>query len=141
MELKVCTECNQEKPLDDFPRRYERPVGVRSKCKECANALRKKHYEADKKSGKLKETIWARAGINITYNEYVEKYDANSGCCEICGDEFDVLCVDHNHTTNEIRGLLCTKCNLALEGFKESEDVLMNAIEYIKKYGADPCRK
>ena len=135
MELKHCNGCDTDKPLSDFHRRYERPIGYRSKCKECCNINRKKHYEADKKSGKLKETIWKRSNINITYEEYVEKYNKLEGKCEICGDEYDVLCVDHNHETEEIRGLLCTQCNLSIEGFKESPNIMKNAIKYITKYG------
>ena len=135
MELKVCTECNQEKPLDAFPVRYDRPVGVRSKCRECANALRKKHYEADKKSGKLKEIIWGRSGINIAYDEYVNRYNDLDGRCEICKKQFDVLCVDHDHRTGKIRGLLCTPCNLAIEHLDESIEIMNNAISYMNTYG------
>jgi hypothetical protein len=141
MDTKICTECGIEKPLDAFHRRYERPCGYRSKCAACVNKHRKRHYEADKKSGKLKEQIWARSNINISYEEYIEKYNDVDGCCEICGTQFDVLCVDHNHDNGEIRGLLCTKCNLGLENLKESEEVLVNAIKYLAKYGANPCLK
>lgn len=135
MKTKVCTECGIEKSYDDFHCRPERPIGIKSKCKVCSNKLRKKHYDADKKSGKLKEIIWSRAGINITYEEYIDKYNTAKGCCEICGKQFDVLCVDHNHQTNEIRGLLCTLCNLAIENFDESVKNMNNAIKYLKKYG------
>jgi len=135
MELKHCNGCGKDKHIDDFPRRYERPIGYRSKCKKCVSVNRKKHYEADRKSGKLQESFWKRANINITYKEYVEKYDKLQGKCEICNDKLDVLCVDHNHETNEVRGLLCTKCNLAIEGLKESPEIMNSAIKYIKKYG------
>lgn len=34
---KMCTACQQEKPLDDFPRNAKRPDGRYSMCKACKN--------------------------------------------------------------------------------------------------------
>jgi len=42
--------------------------------------------------------------------------------------------VDHCHTSNKIRGLLCTNCNTSLGGFKESVSNLENAVKYIKEW-------
>lgn len=69
----------------------------------------------------------------------LEKQD---GVCKIClgGDkrqwrdgrkQFLPLCVDHNHDTGEIRGLLCNKCNVAIALLGENTDVLHNAIRYL----------
>jgi len=44
------------------------------------------------------------------------------------------LAVDHNHATGKVRGLLCASCNLSLGGFQDSEDLLLKAILYLKKY-------
>ena len=40
--------------------------------------------------------------------------------------------VDHCHTSNEVRGILCLKCNMALGNFKDSIENLQNAIKYLK---------
>jgi len=84
---------------------------------------------------KYRNSNWKQKGINITYEEYKEKYVRLGGCCEICKEQLPSLCVDHNHTTGQIRGLLCTPCNLAIEHLKESTNILMNAIDYLNKYG------
>jgi len=81
--------------------------------------------------------MWKKSGIDITYEEYKKRYDRLEGCCEICKEEFDALCVDHNHSTGKIRGLICTPCNLAIDHLKESPDIMNNAIDYIKFYGGD----
>ena len=42
------------------------------------------------------------------------------------------LFIDHNHNTNIVRGLLCTKCNTGLGLFCENIAILNNSISYIR---------
>lgn len=42
------------------------------------------------------------------------------------------LSVDHCHTTNKVRGLLCYKCNLILGYATDSIDILYSAIMYLE---------
>lgn len=44
------------------------------------------------------------------------------------------LCIDHNHSSNQIRGILCRHCNKALGKFRESPTIIRAAIEYLKKH-------
>ena len=37
------------------------------------------------------------------------------------------------HTTDEIRGLLCNKCNLMIGHARDSVDILLAAIEYLQR--------
>lgn len=53
--------------------------------------------------------------------------------CEVCGTEDD-LCVDHCHTSGEIRGVLCRKCNSALAFLKDDPAVIRRAADYIERY-------
>lgn len=41
--------------------------------------------------------------------------------------------VDHSHLTDKIRGLLCSKCNLALGLFGDCPKVLRRAADYLEK--------
>lgn len=50
--------------------------------------------------------------------------------CSLLGTKSGLL-VDHNHTTNIVRGLLCNNCNTALGKFKDNMEILTNAISYI----------
>ena len=50
-------------------------------------------------------------------------------------DSLDPACMDHNHMTNEPRGILCANCNTALGLFKDSPSVLRKAEEYLKSNG------
>lgn len=42
------------------------------------------------------------------------------------------LTVDHDHTTGQIRGLLCSRCNKALGVFNDNILYLYSAIKYLK---------
>lgn len=55
--------------------------------------------------------------------------------CKICSvhNSTKPLCVDHSHTTNSVRGLLCGTCNKGLGRFKDDVKLLTLAIEYLTK--------
>ncbi|MEA3279657.1 MAG: hypothetical protein U9Q38_03525 [Thermodesulfobacteriota bacterium] len=54
--MPVCTKCNIDKPVEEFSKRRDRPIGRRSDCKECESALRTAHYRSEE--GVL-STIWS----------------------------------------------------------------------------------
>ena len=60
--------------------------------------------------------------------------------CSICGKKNNEssfhkkLYIDHNHSTNKIRGLLCTHCNSGIGMFMESNEIMLNAINYLNKW-------
>lgn len=55
----------------------------------------------------------SKYGISIEdYNGLFEKQDGRCKVCRIHQSELSRrLCVDHDHKTGEVRGLLCNKCN------------------------------
>ena len=53
-----------------------------------------------------------------------------NGVCPICGRE-ENLYVDHDHETNEVRGMLCNGCNRNL-GWVDSVG-LTAVIDYLRK--------
>lgn len=75
----------------------------------------------------------------ITLDQYESLLKEQNGCCAVCGKhqtEFNTrLCVDHDHKSNEIRGLLCTYCNHRIVGRyrKENALFLLRAYEYLTK--------
>jgi hypothetical protein len=54
--------------------------------------------------------------FGLTLEDYNRMLEEQGGRCAICGREPNgqQLSVDHDHETNEVRGLLCQPCNLAL---------------------------
>ncbi len=64
---------------------------------------------------------------------------AQDGCCAICKSsdpgrkKSQWFCVDHDHKTGEVRGLLCNSCNAGLGFLKDSIETLAQAIIYLKQ--------
>jgi hypothetical protein len=51
--------------------------------------------------------------------------------CNVCLSEFD-LCVDHNHQTQKLRGVLCRTHNLGLSFFGDDPEMLRRAADYLE---------
>lgn len=121
---KTCTKCLVEKPVTEFwnlsfDSRYKRHY-----CKPCGRSWRKTDAGV---STRLKSIY----GIDVsTYNEMLKLQD---GKCAICKKlpgkrRFNV---DHNHNTNEIRGLLCMHCNLMIGFFEKNRITVKMIAEYL----------
>jgi hypothetical protein len=76
-----------------------------------------------------------RDDFGISIYQYGEMVEEQNGICAICKSELSYrLYVDHDHTTNKVRGLLCSKCNMMIGLAKDNESILDNAISYLRKY-------
>lgn len=67
---------------------------------------------------------------------YHEMVARQMGLCAICGEVPKTkqgLCVDHDHSTGHVRGLLCNNCNAGMGYLKDNEKVLESALSYLKK--------
>jgi len=53
------------------------------------------------------------------------------GYCPICRNT-GILCQDHDHVSDRIRGMICRKCNLALGLLQDDPGVIERAAEYLK---------
>lgn len=73
----------------------------------------------------------------ITLEQYNQLFAAQNGCCKICsthqGQLRRTLCVDHDHKTGKIRGLLCDLCNRGLGYLKDNTVILLEAIKYLNE--------
>ena len=82
-----------------------------------------------------------KKSYNITIEQYNEMLKKQSNCCGICKKHISEtlaakksnLCVDHNHDTGKVRGLLCDKCNRGIGLLCDDIDILINAIEYLSQ--------
>jgi hypothetical protein len=82
---------------------------------------------------------WLRSACRkrgITVESYETMRDAQGNTCAICKlpDERGRLCIDHDHVTGKVRGLICRACNLALGYFKDDSARMRTAAKYIEEF-------
>jgi hypothetical protein len=90
---------------------------------------RKESYRGRRRELQLKRYY------QLTYKEWLQIWNNQDGKCLICQIPFDKpsdSCVDHNHITGEIRGLLCRKCNCAIGLLKENIQSIKNMLKYLE---------
>ena len=124
-----CNTCGTFKPLSEY---YQRKNGWYSyKCKSCTKEARRKNHDPLKKKDYDLKRLYG-----ISLEEYTNILEEQEGGCAICGKTVleDTLCVDHDHDTGTVRGLLCHGCNRGIGLLQDSSDNLMAAAEYLKNY-------
>jgi len=126
---KKCTLCKIVKPINEFGKHSYAKDGKRAYCIECNNLFcRTKWYNPQ-----VRRNINLKHRYGITEEQYNEMFANQNGRCAICYCA-ESLCVDHNHITGRIRGLLCQSCNKALGMFKEEIPTIQNAINYLTNW-------
>lgn len=150
--MKKCNGCFETKTNDQFNVRHYKSgaEGLKSKCKECRHldrmawraanpkdnernkAYNKAHSE-EIRGKKLAKNYWPHLTWQQATCEWNLIYEKQNKLCAF-GHKVDLLHVDHNHMTGQIRGLLCYNCNNGIGRLKEDIEVLEKAIEYLKYY-------
>jgi len=83
-------------------------------------------------SYKLKDVVrrlnWSAPGIVEAIRDQAE--------CDICGRIADDRrhALDHDHRTGELRGVLCSRCNMGLGYFRDDLTALRNAADYLDRW-------
>jgi hypothetical protein len=104
--VKKCRDCGKVKPGGSG----------RQLCDDCArgNQLRKSRMRS----------------YGLTMDEAIELESIKG--CENCGSTHR-LCVDHDHETGRVRGILCHGCNVALGAVKDNIKTLQGLITWLER--------
>jgi len=142
----VCSVCGKLKPIVSL---------LKGHCDACYRNARetqspgykKARHERHKISQAANGKAWRRKkqlkAYGLTDADYRAMVEAQASRCAICeqperivrNGELEPLCVDHDHQTGRVRGLLCRTCNSALGKFKDSPEMLRRALAYMEGYG------
>ena len=149
---KACTKCGETKSVSEFYRCKSKRDGYQTSCKACARDYVRKIRATNPEKVKEQRKQW---GINNRWNraltqsrtaakkrEYIlcsataeELKAAFTGKCDLCGcPEMECttqLHMDHDHETGEFRGFLCARCNIGIGHFRDSEELLIDALHYL----------
>ena len=99
--IKYCTKCRIKKPISEFYKCARKVDGLHHHCRECAW-----EYNVN------------RHGMTI--NQYDTVTSKQNGYCALCPVDLTMAintstaCIDHDHQTGVVRGILCMACNLRL---------------------------
>ena len=126
-DAKTCSVCKKTKLINgkNFYRN--------STCGACYQTRYKKENPRKYRNTKLRHLY------GITIEQYEHKLEKQKGCCELCGvtenkgwnGKVQHFVVDHDHTTNQVRGLLCHNCNKNVGVIELWHKQIM---AYLKKY-------
>jgi transcription elongation factor Elf1 len=124
-DFKICNVCHCLKPTENFAKNQNNLHGTvrRPSCQKCRTSI-------DKRAPKTKQA------------KQMEKQKPKKGelfTCPICRKRSIVgvtakIVADHDHHTGNIRGFICDSCNTGLGRFKNGENYLMNAVNYINDH-------
>ena len=143
---KKCPRCKKKFPIEEFGKSSYY-------CKSCAYFYTKRWRESNprwkesqkeyrKKAVDSIRNRYLKRTYDITLNDYHDMLKKQNYKCAICGSEdaknmykAGTFCVDHDHETGKVRGLLCDLCNVGLGKFRDSSVFLSKASLYISEGG------
>jgi len=149
MDNKVCVKCQQLLPLIYFYKELRVKSGHTAQCKFCIKAAANRYYSDNKeavlnkihasycpvkeRNKKLKRTY------GLTSDDYEMMLANQEYSCLICGSKTSQhnsgkFVVDHCHTTNQVRGILCSHCNFGIGHFKDNPQTLRTAASYLERF-------
>jgi len=136
---KTCPCCQTTKDTSDFYVNKHKKDGYSALCKVCQRASTRRWIDNNKeKNAETKRKKRYLDSYGITIEEYEDRLKAQNGVCALCKEiciTFDVLCVDHDHDTGKVRGLLCNLCNRGIGLMRDDPKLLRMAANYIEEGG------
>lgn len=139
--MKQCNNCKQELEENLFYKVKKGDIKTRPTCKTCDSNLNREYRSTQDYIGVQRASeLRKRYGISLEYYDYL--WVQQGGVCAIClkketktktrGNGIRDLCVDHDHVTGRVRGLLCDACNVGIGKLKDDHVVLERASRYLQ---------
>ncbi len=112
---KGCSKCGQKDPTQFY--------ATSTWCKQChKGAVHKQRLKS----------------IGMTIEDHARLADEQGNRCAVCKREEKLfgrsLHMDHNHDTNQARGLLCGRCNQTLGRCEEDPSLLRALAAYLDRH-------
>ncbi|HKU66995.1 MAG TPA: endonuclease VII domain-containing protein [Candidatus Baltobacteraceae bacterium] len=135
-----CSKCGAQKII--------LPSGA-SRCIPCHNRWGKEYYHASarRRENQRRTYVFRKYGLSIEgLEQLLRRQDERCAICRKPWQEcvrakpsryealfLHHLCVDHDHATGMVRGLLCNACNIAIGMLEEEPGRFHAAIAYLEQ--------
>lgn len=124
---KVCSICQEKKNGHSYYLDSSTKDGLQTLCIDCS----RKNTARWQKEGKY----------GLSPGDYERMFVKQEGLCGICGTNNPGLnnkgkigdfCIDHNHDTKKVRGLLCYACNKGIGHLRDDPILLKKAVHWLE---------
>jgi hypothetical protein len=156
--LKVCASCNEEKASEFFHKKKKSKDGLHNYCKYCTASKNKKWYECNKeqhaascaswysrnkeKANRLSTEWHYQNRYGISYDDFLKRMEDQQNLCAVCNTTLSLgsyksasrAVLDHCHSSNNLRSVLCNACNSGLGHFRDKPELLEKAANYLRKH-------
>jgi hypothetical protein len=143
--MKTRVRCRTKKAMTEFAKDKRPGRGFGSYCKACRRDRMREYRSTRQAEFNLRDrTKYPHRRLvshlvrkyKITLEQYNAVLDAQGGKCAICkggdpGGGTNRFHVDHDHITEKVRGLLCSKCNQMLGYADDKPETLRAAANYL----------
>jgi len=142
-KTKPCSTCKDILPLEDFYPHKRMRLGRQPNCKNCSRQwhrdrpdyIRLKNAQFKEKYPKYHLNWQRKSKYGLSPDDIEEIRVKQDRKCPGCKQDLLIVkeCVDHDHSTGLVRGLLCDDCNVALGRLKDNSATLLNLAAYLKE--------
>lgn len=120
------------------------------RCRNCQNVWGREYYHRSAVRRQKQQRSYIARRYRVGLEDLLSLLDLQQERCAICrrlwhecppakssrhsGNQMQHMCVDHDHVTGTIRGLLCNACNTGIGLFAEDPRRLHAAIMYLERH-------
>lgn len=122
---KTCRKCGKSKPGSAFSPMYATKDGLSVNCKQCQSSMITKTNK--------------RRKYGLDESALIRLLSEQGDACAICGvsiiygERKNNFHIDHDHSTGEVRGVLCPTCNVGLGKLCDDPTRVECAISYLQR--------
>lgn len=104
-------------------------------CRECYNKYKRRVNKANYQEHVAQVQEYHKFHrYKMTRAQYDYKLMMQLGGCAICKQPLEKITIDHDHRTNQVRDLLCYRCNNVLGLVNDDEGLLLDMMDYLKRH-------
>lgn len=145
LQPKKCPDCKQDKLENEF---YRLKSGkLNGQCKDCSRKRARDWSKNNRPRALTTQRAWQnknrekvrahnlKSAYGLTPDDYEAMFRLQGGVCAICKQPSKKkLNIDHCHKTRKVRSLLCQACNQGLGNFRDNQNFLRAAAQYLSKH-------